>query len=115
MDLRNTPRFEVLEKRLLLGANVTGFVSLGNLYLYGNFQDSNIQITNPAANQFTVTPGLGTLVNGGAAPVPFGGVTGDIMGYLYGGDDVVTVDNVVIPGTFSLPRTINLTGRNINE
>src|SRR5262249_19872269 len=87
---RFRPALESMESRLV-PANISTSLVLGNLSLTDNGAVS-VAISQPAANQITLTPAAGTTVNGQAGPVTINGVTGNLSVNLGAGDDTVTFD-----------------------
>jgi hypothetical protein len=109
---RVRPVLELLESRLTPSGNVTATLSQGTLGITGDFQANGITISQPAANQITITPDSTTTVNGKAAALTVKGVTGSVVMSLGAGDDSVTLDlssgNIDIAGSL----VINGTGGN---
>src|SRR5262249_36534319 len=87
---RFRPALESLEDRLT-PANITTSLVNGNLTLTDNGA-SSITISQPAANEITITPGDGTTVNGQAGPVTIEDVTGNLSINLGSGNDSVAFD-----------------------
>jgi hypothetical protein len=88
--IRRRLSLEALEDRWV-PANVSANLVLGNLTLTDN-GSSNLTISQPAANQITITPGADTTINGRAGPVTIIDVTGNLSLNLGSGNDSVTFD-----------------------
>lgn len=95
---------ERLENRTLMAGNVNAFVNAeGDLLVTGD--DAGNTITVESAGQGVIQvrgftdAGGPTSVNGGANALrTFSGVTGDVFIRMRGGNDVVRVTNLVVPG-----------------
>jgi hypothetical protein len=84
------PALESLDGRLV-PANISSSQVLGNLVLTDNGAVS-VTISQPGADQITLTPAAGTTIDGQAGPETFDGVTGNLTLNLGTGDDSVTFD-----------------------
>jgi hypothetical protein len=90
-SLRFRPGLESLECRLA-PANVTTSLVGGNLTITDNAPTSSLTISQPAANQITITADPGTTINGRAGQVTIIGVTGNLSVNLGTGTDTLTFD-----------------------
>jgi hypothetical protein len=106
-SLRLHPVLERLEDRLTPSGNVSVSVSHGNLKLLGDAQANGITISQPAANEITITPDATTTINHKSSPMTFMNVTGSVSQLLGGGDDSVTIDLSKGPLTINGNLTIN--------
>jgi hypothetical protein len=86
------PALEGLEGRLTPAGNVTTSLVGGNLTIIDNAAASSLTISQPAANEITITPDAGTTINGKAGPVTIMGVTGGLNVNLGTGNDTLTFD-----------------------
>jgi hypothetical protein len=90
---RFRPALESLECRLTpAAANVTTSLVAGNLTIIDNAAISSLTLSQPAANEITITPDAGTTINGKAGPVTISGVTGGLNVNLGTGNDTLTFD-----------------------
>src|SRR5262245_66367477 len=87
---RFRPGIEALDGRIV-PANIAANLTFGNLSLTDN-GSVGVTISQPAPNQITLTPGMGTTINGQALAQTFTGVTGNLNINLGGGTDKVTFD-----------------------
>ena len=91
--LRFRPGLELLECRLTPAtADVTASVVFGNLTITDNAATSQLRLSQPAADEITITPDGGTTINGRAGPVTFFGLTGNLNVNLGAGIDTLTFD-----------------------
>jgi hypothetical protein len=87
------PALESLEDRLTPATgNLTTSLVGGNLTIIDNAATSQITISQPAANEITITPDAGTTVNGKAGPVTITGVSGNLAVNLSTGRDSLIFD-----------------------
>jgi hypothetical protein len=93
----NAGRFELLELRLALAGNVTAALFSGGLLITGDNSANGILVEQIDADSFRVT-GLGTRVNGSFSPQRIDGVVNGIGLDMRGGNDVVTLKNLTVPG-----------------
>jgi hypothetical protein len=102
------PVVELLEDRLTPSGNVTAAVVAGSLTITGDAQANGITLSQPAANQITITPDATTSVNGKAAgtAVTLTNVTRSITVNLHGGDDSLTFNqsagNITVHGNLAI-------------
>src|SRR5579884_1096705 len=76
---RFRPTLEWLECRLTPATtNVTTSLVGGNLTIMDNAATSSLTLSQPAANEITITPDAGTTINGKTGPVTITGVTGGL-------------------------------------
>lgn len=100
MQTRHRSRLlvEPLEPRHLCAGNVTATVSEGNLNVVGDGLANCLSVESAGEGKIQVR-GFGTSVNGAANAVRiFSGVTGGVFIRTGGGDDLVRVTNVILPG-----------------
>src|SRR3954468_16205343 len=101
MKRRKSPskmRFvEALEPRLTLAGNVTAAIISGGLVITGDNSANAILVEQIDSDSFRVT-GLGTRVNGSFSPQQIDGVVNGIGIDMRGGNDVVTLKNLTVPG-----------------
>jgi hypothetical protein len=89
---RIRPSLEALEGRLAPASNVTASVVGGNLTITDNAATSSLTLSQPAANEVTITPGAGITINGKSGPVTLSGVSGGLNVNLGTGNDTLTFD-----------------------
>jgi hypothetical protein len=89
---RFRPTLESLECRLTPASNVTTSLVAGTLTITDNAAVSSLTLSQPAANEITITPDAGTTINGKAGPVTISGVTGGLDVNLGTGNDTLTFD-----------------------
>jgi hypothetical protein len=87
---RFRPTLESLEDRLTPSSNITTSLMGGNLTITDNAM-ANITLSQPMANQITITTD-GATINGMKGPVTIKGVTGDLNVNLGAGKDSLTFD-----------------------
>jgi hypothetical protein len=91
--IRFRPTLELLESRLTPSTgNVTTSLVGGVLTLIDNAATSQLVLSQPAANEITITPDAATTINGKAGPVTISGVTGGLNINLETGNDTLTFD-----------------------
>jgi hypothetical protein len=95
---------ESLETRNLLAGNVGAFISGGDLFVTGDDAANTITIESAGVNTvqvrgFNSADGTPTSVKGSPNALRiFNNFTGDIFINMKGGDDVVRITNLVVPG-----------------
>lgn len=100
---RFIPSFDSLESRTVPAGNITASVVGGTLYFTGDDEANHISITGIGNGGVRIESGSdATTINGEEGPLVFWNVTKGIAGYLFGGDDQLTISNV------SLKREIGL-------
>jgi hypothetical protein len=73
-------------------ANVATSLVNGNLTIIDNAATSSLTLSQPAANEITITPDAGTTINGKAGPITINGVTGSLNVNLGTGTNTLTFD-----------------------
>src|SRR5262249_59654568 len=73
-------------------AAATASVVFGRLTITDNAATSQLTLSQPAADEITITPDDGTTINGRAGPVTMVGVTGNLNVNLGAGNDTLTFD-----------------------
>ena len=88
----------------LAAGDVAAVVKKGSLVLTGDADGNEITIDQAGlgAGELRVTPGLGTTLNGAAAPAVFPGVTGGITAKLGDGNNDLVLDGVNLAGDVAI-------------
>jgi hypothetical protein len=97
-------QFESLEKRQFLAGDVNVSVVAGQLFITGDHQVNDIELTSTgAAGQFTIKSGTfsATTINGGAGPLTIGGVTSHAFINLGDGNNQLIVNSNPAPISFA--------------
>lgn len=91
-------RFETLESRAMCAGNVTAAVSNGALTVTGDNLSNTVSVESFSGGRIQVR-GFNTSVNSTfGAPRVFNNVTGGVFINMNGGNDLLRVTNVILPG-----------------
>jgi hypothetical protein len=82
---------ETLEGRRLLSGDITVVYDNGVLTITGSSKDDTFRVSTDTAGLTTVTPTLGTLLNGDAAPLSFSRVD-SVIANTGNGDDYIEIE-----------------------
>jgi hypothetical protein len=108
---RFRPTLESLECRLTPSSNITTSLMGGNLTITDNVA-ANVTLSQPAANEITITTAAGTTINGQTGPVTISGVTGNLNVNLGAGNDSLTFD---LSQTSFAVGSVSITGTTGNK